>query len=416
MNRLSATNASQDRSASETKSEVAELPEPLATHLTLAPSAAVPADSVPNEIAEQIRLEKVLEEARIATGATGAAIGLLRGSGMVCCATTGPHAPEIGAPLDAATGLSGCCIQTGQLQQCSDTETDARVNREACRYLGVRSIVVLPLVDSGQLVGIFEVLSSQPAAFSERHLDDLKTLANQILESNVSQVKADATAPEEDVAAPSMKAEVMAREAFLASAQREAAAPRRNKWMVAQIAAIIALAVLLGWMLGRAGWKMAVGRAESQLSGSPEAPPTAQVSPDAIPVASDIDKSGTAPMETKSSGQHDPGTVQVEESHESDVANVPNQISLKASNSYVLERVKPEYPKEAKQHHIQGRVVLRVLVGTDGLVRDLTITSGDPELIGSATDAVRKWRFKPQRVKGQPVEFETQITVKFALT
>ena len=41
--------------------------------------------------------------------------------------------------------------------------------------------------------------------------------------------------------------------------------------------------------------------------------------------------------------------------------------------------------------------------------------SGDPLLVKAATDAVRQWRFQPHRVHGRPVEFETRITVNFAL-
>ncbi len=62
-----------------------------------------------------------------------------------------------------------------------------------------------------------------------------------------------------------------------------------------------------------------------------------------------------------------------------------------------------------------GPVVLSALVGTDGAVRELKVVSGDPLLAKAATDAVRRWRFQPHRQNGRLVEFETQITVNFAL-
>jgi len=55
------------------------------------------------------------------------------------------------------------------------------------------------------------------------------------------------------------------------------------------------------------------------------------------------------------------------------------------------------------------------LVGTDGTVRELKVVSGDPLLAKAATDAVRQWRFRPHRSNDGSVEFETQITVNFAL-
>jgi TonB family protein len=81
----------------------------------------------------------------------------------------------------------------------------------------------------------------------------------------------------------------------------------------------------------------------------------------------------------------------------------------------VVERVEPQYPEAARQQHLQGPVVLSALVGTDGAVRELKVVSGDPLLAKAATDAVRQWRFRPHRSNDGSVEFETQITVNFAL-
>ena len=73
------------------------------------------------------------------------------------------------------------------------------------------------------------------------------------------------------------------------------------------------------------------------------------------------------------------------------------------------------YPEEARQRNIHGPVVLDALVGSDGAVRELKVISGDPVLAKAATEAVRQWRFRPHRQAGRLVEFETQITVNFAL-
>jgi putative methionine-R-sulfoxide reductase with GAF domain len=127
-------------------------------------------------------LDKELAQVCVDTDATGAAVALLRGDEMVCHAASGPQAPGIGVRLDPRSGLSGACIQTRQLQQCKDTQTDVRVDGEVCRRLGVRSVVVLPLVDGDELFGIFEILSPLPNAFSQFDLDILHTLADRIVE------------------------------------------------------------------------------------------------------------------------------------------------------------------------------------------------------------------------------------------
>jgi periplasmic protein TonB len=59
--------------------------------------------------------------------------------------------------------------------------------------------------------------------------------------------------------------------------------------------------------------------------------------------------------------------------------------------------------------------VLNALVGTDGSVRKVEVISGNPQLVNAAADAVRQWRFRPHNLNGQPVEFETRITVNFQL-
>jgi GAF domain/Gram-negative bacterial TonB protein C-terminal len=295
---------------------------------------------------------------------------------MICCATTGPNAPDLWTCLDPGTGLSSRCIQTRKLQQCSDTETDPHVNLDACRRLGVRSIVVLPLMDSGELFGVFEVLSSRPDAFGQRDLDSLQALTDRILESRSPRWKGNATAPRGDHAVDPMQAELLAREVFTASAQRDSGARYSSYWMAIRTAAIVALAVLLGWMVGNAGWKMAVDRAENQLSRSQEeVRPAVQVAPGTLLASLRVEQPTLAQSETTSSSENAAVTLQTAGTRDGDVAVVPAQISSKATNSYVLMEVKPEYPEEARQQHIQGRVVMKVLVGINGLVREIVVAS-----------------------------------------
>ena len=176
---LSTTDLGQHRRESHASSDATELADAVAAH----------------GAGEASRLNQELEQACLATGATGAAIALVRGEEMVCHVSTGPQAPDIGVCLDPSTGLSGSCIQTRQLQQCSDTETDPRVDPAVCRDLGVRSIVVLPLIDGDELFGVFEILSSRPNAFSQHDLDSLQALTDRIVESRRQNWKATATLP-----------------------------------------------------------------------------------------------------------------------------------------------------------------------------------------------------------------------------
>jgi putative methionine-R-sulfoxide reductase with GAF domain len=123
-------------------------------------------------------LQLLVERAQYITGATGTALALLRGEEMVCRASAGSSAPAVGAHLQVRSGLTGESIVRRQLLRCNNAATDPRVNLEACRELGIASIVVLPLVRStGEVRGLFELFSDHPYAFEERDLIALERMA-----------------------------------------------------------------------------------------------------------------------------------------------------------------------------------------------------------------------------------------------
>lgn len=115
------------------------------------------------------------------TQASGAAIALLQGSVMRCRARAGATAPDLGAPLDTQSGLSGECVRRGTTLVCDDTENDPRVNLDVCRYLGIRSIAVLPISVDGEVVGIFEAFSSRPKAFSGNEVAALESMRDLVV-------------------------------------------------------------------------------------------------------------------------------------------------------------------------------------------------------------------------------------------
>jgi TonB family protein len=135
------------------------------------------------DLALEIVLNEVVEQACLTTGATGAAIALERDGAMVCRASSGASAPALGSRLDAAAGLSGECIRTRRTQRSDDIQADARVDLEASQGLGVRSVIVMPLLREAELIGLFELFSSRSHAFAERDEITLEVLALRILSS-----------------------------------------------------------------------------------------------------------------------------------------------------------------------------------------------------------------------------------------
>lgn len=124
-------------------------------------------------------LQLLAERAQYITDASGAAIALRRGehNDMVCRASAGSNAPELGAILSMRYGLSGESVRTGQLQRCDDAQNDPRVNREACRQLGIASVIVMPILSGEQTFGVFELFSGKPFAFADRDVSALQRLS-----------------------------------------------------------------------------------------------------------------------------------------------------------------------------------------------------------------------------------------------
>jgi diguanylate cyclase (GGDEF)-like protein len=110
----------------------------------------------------------VAERAQHLTNAAGAVVELASGEEMVYSAATGIAEKQLGLRLNRSTSLSGLCVATGSALRCDDCETDSRVDRDACRRVGLRSMIVVPLVHNGAAVGVLKVLSTVPASFGDR--------------------------------------------------------------------------------------------------------------------------------------------------------------------------------------------------------------------------------------------------------
>jgi len=85
------------------------------------------------------------------------------------------------------------------------------------------------------------------------------------------------------------------------------------------------------------------------------------------------------------------------------------------ADDQVVRRVHPIYPKGARVKKLQGTVVLQAIIDKQGKVDSLQMVSGDPLLAQAAADAVKQWRYKPYSHNGDPVEFQTRVTVDFKL-
>jgi PAS domain S-box-containing protein len=111
-------------------------------------------------------LEFILQSMSGMTGAEGASLEVAEGDGMVYLAATGLAGPFVGLRFKIATSLSGLCMRTCEIMRVDDSETDSRVDRAACRQIGLRSMFLLPLRYDKSSIGVLKLMSPRMAAFS----------------------------------------------------------------------------------------------------------------------------------------------------------------------------------------------------------------------------------------------------------
>jgi len=180
------------------------------------------------EEGEQFTLDEVLQlvadRAVAITGADGLAIALAENNEIVLRAAAGTVRPDLGACIDRDSTFSAACFRTAQIVRCDDTEMDARVNLQACRRLGARSIVAVPLCGRRRGIGVLQAFSAQPCGFNDSDVRNLSLLAELVLgaltpggeyrfaeSAQVAATKLEA-APSEPEAVPVAEAEMPAEE------------------------------------------------------------------------------------------------------------------------------------------------------------------------------------------------------------
>ena len=134
---------------------------------------------------EEFALDEILQlvaaRAIAMTGADGVAIALAKDRAIVCRACAGKIAPDPGVKLDPNAGFSGACLRSGEIVRCDDSDKDSRVNPEACRALGARSMIAVPLSAKRRVIGLLEAFSAETYGFNDSDVRSLNLLGELIL-------------------------------------------------------------------------------------------------------------------------------------------------------------------------------------------------------------------------------------------
>src|ERR1017187_4099027 len=478
----------------------------------------------PADLALNLVLQVLVMRAVDATGASSAALALARGGEMICRAATGLHAPDLGVLPNTGDDLSGACLSTRQPQFCVDTESDPRVDSAMARRLGIRSMLIVPVLDQDGLFGVLKVFSSEPSAFSDREGTLLDALARDCVRvclaaadlgqhspaaftpvpSDQPQSHQEAplpTSPAFVEAPPSpgehpsaaftpvpsdqpqshQEAPVPTSPAFVEAppspgehpsaaftpvpsdqpqSHQEAPVPTSpafveappspsktqplyRTWSLILGTLAILATVAFSFMVGsRLGWlvssspptQVPVPRASKSDAARPRAKPAAHTRKSTSLSRTARSTSSAQPVPTHSADDlvvYDHGKVifrakpstkksgaspVVDASKSTRIAPLPGVwLAPDRAERRLRNRIEPQYPAEAMAAHRSGDVVLEVLVAADGSVVSIRTLSGDPLLAAAAAAAVRQWRYEPYRQHHRPSQFQTNVTLKFAL-
>ena len=123
---------------------------------------------------------ELARHAMVLSGAAGVAIALQDEDGVFRCRErAGEMAPDLGAPL-GDEGVSRQALVKGETLVISEAEQDTRVNPQAVRSLGARSMVLVPIKSAEHPIGLLSAFSPLPFAFDDVRVQALVRTAEQI--------------------------------------------------------------------------------------------------------------------------------------------------------------------------------------------------------------------------------------------
>ena len=89
------------------------------------------------------------------------------------------------------------------------------------------------------------------------------------------------------------------------------------------------------------------------------------------------------------------------------------RVSSGVAEGLKIHNVTPKYPREALEKGLEGDVILQATIDRKGNIASLNVAKGDPILAEAAMEAVKKWKYRPYVLNGEPVEVLTTIKIQF---
>ncbi len=151
---------------------------------------------------------------------------------------------------------------------------------------------------------------------------------------------------------------------------------------------------------------------------SPPSPPLDMATPDMPNLEIDMKSLSAASVPIPVNVHPTLGTTpQMAQPAPNTAENRPYGIGEVDSKPGILGQALPPYPRRARRRGIEGWVKVRFLITADGRVRDLKVLKESPKgvFLKSVLNTVPRWRFRPAKKNGQPVEVLVEQTINFKL-
>ena len=123
----------------------------------------------------------------------------------------------------------------------------------------------------------------------------------------------------------------------------------------------------------------------------------------------------TQPSEIKPKSIDTKPEAQPVATNDSDIPKTNTPLIVGSLLEYVTQKVNPVYPQAARTIRMSGVVKVDVMVDEEGKVSEVQKTSGPQMLQRAASDAIKKWKFKPFMRDGQPIKATGFVSFNFNL-
>jgi hypothetical protein len=129
----------------------------------------------------------IAEFAQQVAGASGVAVGRLKGDQLIYGAGSGSAASSVGRCVMATFIASAPNRTRAEILRVENAESDARIEAAICRQFGAISLLILPIYHADVVAGVVQVLFSEAHAFQEDEVRIYRLLAGLVGEA-MSQV------------------------------------------------------------------------------------------------------------------------------------------------------------------------------------------------------------------------------------